>query len=228
MILYPDMIYYDIHTHHPATHKKDVAIINMIVETMVCTQADKHAPAELRSAGIHPWYIDIYNVRKQLARLESISIQPDIVAIGEAGLDTLSAIPHSIQQEVFLSQALLAERVKKPLIIHCVKAWPELIATRKLVKPHMPWIIHGFRGNSILAKQLIRKGLLLSFGVHFNPIALRAAWPSSAFAETDDKETDIRLIYEQLAGSLNLPLETVILQIEKNVLNTFLTAPLIF
>ena len=46
-----------------------------------------------------------------------------VVAIGEAGLDTLAESPMDLQKEVFLAQANLAEETHKPLIIHCVKAW---------------------------------------------------------------------------------------------------------
>ena len=79
-----------------------------------------------------------------------------------------------LQKEVFLAQANLAEETHKPLIIHCVKAWADLIACKKAVKPEMPWIIHGFRGNGELASQLVRLGFYLSFGDRFNPSALRA------------------------------------------------------
>ena len=92
-----------------------------------------------------------------------------VVAIGEAGLDTLAESPMDLQKEVFLAQANLAEETHKPLIIHCVKAWADLIACKKAVKPEMPWIIHGFRGNGELASQLVRLGFYLSFGDRFNP-----------------------------------------------------------
>lgn len=214
------MIYYDIHTHRPANHQEDVAIVNTGTgeRKLSLLQYETTFP---QSTGIHPWYIHIYNVQEQLAELESVITHPQIVAIGEAGLDKLAEAPISIQQEVFLAQALLAEKVNKPLIIHCVKAWTELIAARKSVKPHMPWIIHGFRGNAGLATQLLRQGFLLSFGLHFNPAAFSAAWPLCAFAETDDKEIDIRLVYKQLAISLNISPETLALQLEKNILSTF-------
>lgn len=135
------MIYYDIHTHQPSVHPEDIAIVNTIIRE----ECDLSMPAQWCSAGIHPWYI--YNVDKQISCLESVASSSAIVAIGEAGLDKLVKTPLDIQKNVFLRQAELAEKLNKPLIIHCVKAWGELIAVRKIVKPHIPWIIHGFRGN---------------------------------------------------------------------------------
>ena len=140
-----------------------------------------------------------------------------VVAIGEAGLDTLAESPMDLQKEVFLAQANLAEETHKPLIIHCVKAWADLIACKKAVKPEMPWIIHGFRGNGELASQLVRLGFYLSFGDRFNPSALRAAWPDFLFLETDDKSIDIRRVYQNVAEALDIPEEKLRIQIAKNV-----------
>ena len=140
-----------------------------------------------------------------------------VVAIGEAGLDTLAESPMDLQKEVFLAHANLAEETHKPLIIHCVKAWADLIACKKAVKPEMPWIIHGFRGNGELASQLVRLGFYLSFGDRFNPLALRAAWPDFLFLETDDKSIDIRGVYQNIAEALDIPEEKLRIQIAKHV-----------
>ena len=45
----------------------------------------------------------------------------------------------------------ISERLSKPLILHIVKAYPEIIALRKSLRPAQPWIIHGFRGKPQLA-----------------------------------------------------------------------------
>lgn len=209
------MRYYDIHTHQPSVHPEDIAIVNTIIKE----DCDLSMPAQWCSAGIHPWYI--YNVHKQISCLESVASSSVVVAIGEAGLDKLAKTSLDIQQDVFLRQAVLAEKLNKPLIIHCVKAWAELIAARKIIKSHIPWIIHGFRGNGELAQQLISQGFYLSFGEHFNPSALQAAWPNRLFAETDDKDIDIRDVYEQIAFSLQLSSKTLVSSLENNVHKVF-------
>ena len=196
------MGYYDIHTHQMPFHKEDIAIINRIVSPMGDMQPGPLLDTVIRSYGIHPWYI--YNVKEQMDGLRGLASGPEVVAIGEAGLDTLA-------------QADLAEETHKPLIIHCVKAWADLIACKKAVKPEMPWIIHGFRGNGELASQLVRLGFYLSFGDRFNPSALRAAWPDSLFLETDDKSIDIRAVYQNVAEALDIPEEKLRIQIAKNV-----------
>lgn len=197
------MVYYDLHTHHVPAHPEDVAVVNTVVGT------------GYRSVGIHPWYI--YNVEEQLAELRRQAVQPGVVAIGETGLDKLADTPLQLQQEIFKTSASLAEDLGLFVIIHCVKAWDELIALKKELKPRMPWVIHGFRGNAVLAAQLIRQGFYLSFGDRFNPEALRAAWPDRLFAETDDRQIDIRSVYNTLSNSLNLPPEQFAVQIAGNV-----------
>lgn len=232
------MVYYDIHTHSQPVHPEDVAIVNCFVPALdagshpeqaissfgkedtagcLCDPASSAGRVELHSVGIHPWYI--YNVEEQLAGLERQALLPGVVAIGEAGLDKLAEAPLERQQEVFKASAALAESLGVFLIIHCVKAWDELIALKKELKPRMPWIIHGFRGNAALAGQLIRQGFYLSFGEHFNPAAVRIAWPDRLFAETDNRGIDIRTVYDHLSASLDLPLEQFAAQVAENVHN---------
>lgn len=210
------MIYYDIHTHQPAGDPEDVAIVNRIIGK---DQEEISFPGQWCSVGIHPWYIN--NVQEQLSRLESVALSSSVVAIGEAGLDKLTETSLKIQQDIFLEQAALAERVGKPLVIHCVKAWSELVAARKSVKPHIPWVIHGFRGNAELALQLTRQGFYLSFGEYFNLQALQVAWDGCLFAETDEKEVDIRSVYRRIASSLQISLEELAVILEKNMQNVF-------
>ena len=136
---------------------------------------------------------------------------------GETGLDKGAEAPLDCQREIFRASASLAENAGIFLIVHCVKAWDELIASKKELKPRVPWIIHGFRGNATLAGQLIRQGFYLSFGEYFNPGAVREAWPGRLFAETDDREIDIRTVYRNLSVSLNLRLEQFAGQVAENV-----------
>lgn len=137
--------------------------------------------------------------------------QPAVVAIGETGLDKITAgSPETFkrQQELFTQHIRLSEETGKPLIIHCVKAWDELLHIRKATHPAVPWIIHGFRGKELLATQLLDAGLYLSFGSFYNPEALKAAWKRHhLLIETDDKQTNIREVYQQIASELKITVD---------------------
>lgn len=210
------MKYVDIHTHtaSPKIQENRVSFYNIIISQEVHADLSKQ---EIFSAGIHPWFIcpnDTSN--QQLEQLWEKAKQPEVWMIGEAGLDKLHETPLERQLDLFEQQALLAEELHKPLIIHCVKAWSELLALRKKIRPLSPWLIHGFRGKRELAEQLLKENIYLSFGEQFQPAALQTAWPSHFFLETDESKLDIREIYEKAAAALSVPIEILAEQIEQN------------
>jgi TatD DNase family protein len=156
------------------------------------------------AVGIHPRQAD----RTLLPQLRRLAGLPQVAAVGEAGLDKLASTPWSLQEEIFAAQVQLAGELRKPLIIHCVRAWQELMAVLKTVRDDIPRIIHGFRGNETLAGQLLRSGCFLSFGIRYQPGAVYRAWEARRLlAETDDKPMDIREVYASLAATLAIPEE---------------------
>ncbi|MDR2919541.1 MAG: TatD family hydrolase [Tannerella sp.] len=188
------MIYYNIHTHHPPTSPDEKAIISIDIRNPHPLEASFYY-----SAGVHPWYAseDLFNA------LQAIAKQPNIVAIGEAGLDKLTSTPWELQKKLFLDQINLAENLEKPLIIHCVKAWPELLTIHKTTCPSVPWIIHGFRGKEELAHQLLHAGFYISFGQYFQPNAIKKAWDAHRlFIETDESDINIKDIYTSVSSLL--------------------------
>jgi TatD DNase family protein len=156
-----------------------------------------------------------------MKQLRDFVALPEVVAIGEAGLDRLAATPIDIQQDLFARQAHLAEALQKPFIIHCVKAWEELIAVKKQIKPETTWIIHGFRGKPDLAEQLVRQGFHLSFGAYFNPGSLPVAYPNHILTETDDADSSIQWVYCRIASALHITEDELGKQVQKNVKSLF-------
>ncbi len=166
----------DVHTHNPTAHD---AIIN--VEPGF--SAYRHDA--LYSIGIHPWNTPLATPQL-LAALEAEAARPEIVAIGEAGLDKLKGGPLHKQIELFEKQVALSEKLAKPLIVHCVRAWAELLEVHRRLRPRQPWIIHGFRGKPQLARQLLSNGFYLSVGEKCNPDTLAMIPPDRLLRETDD------------------------------------------
>ncbi|MEG1980368.1 MAG: TatD family hydrolase [Victivallaceae bacterium] len=98
-----------------------------------------------------------------LAALEQVT------AIGEVGLDRLnSKVPIPQQLENLKKFILLSETLRKPLVIHQVRALPEILSLHKLFRPRQNWLIHGFRGNVAELRQIIRKKIYISL----NPLIL--------------------------------------------------------
>jgi Tat protein secretion system quality control protein TatD with DNase activity len=87
-----------------------------------------------------------------------------VVAIGECGLDRNIDLPLDIQTSIFKRHIELAETLQKPLVIHCVRAFSELIALKKNTKSTVPWIIHGFHKKEEVFQQLLKHDFYFSFG----------------------------------------------------------------
>lgn len=101
--------------------------------------------------------------------------------------------PQNSRTEILAAQTALlrihyelSETLRKPLILHIVKSFPEIIALRKQWKPTQPWIIHGFRGKPQLARELLAHGFHLSYGKKYNPASLTITHASRLLRETDE------------------------------------------
>ena len=145
----------DIHTHR-LPQVPGTAIANCYPETFSPQSGGWY------SVGIHPWRIGRSGgehsgvegaVASRVCGLEELVRHPQVLAVGEAGLDKLADAPMDLQVEVFRCQACLAEEVGKPLVIHLVKAVDELLKVKRDLRPSNPWIIQGFRGKAALAAE---------------------------------------------------------------------------
>ncbi len=210
--------YIDIHTHQ---QKTDPDVFS--VRCLLTHQAERphDYPNVAVSVGAHPWFIE---KEKLLATIEDVAISAtgsNVVAIGEAGLDKVKGADISTQTIAFEKQAIIANNLMKPLIVHCVKAWDELLAIHAGIKPRTPWIIHGFMGSKEQAGQLIDKGMYLSMWYSF-ALAERSAsllkWMplDRLFLETDSSDSDIKDIYAKVAGDLNISVASLKSRIAEN------------
>ena len=151
MILYlkhNDMTYYNLHTHDLSlSTDRKLSICNLPYKNSF-TSPDAY-PGVYFSAGIHPWHIASTDPMSLTSQLSRIAESPQLLAIGECGLDKLTDTPIDIQITIFKQQIEIAENSKKPMIIHCVKAFNELIKLRKETAARQEWIIHGFRQNIV-------------------------------------------------------------------------------
>lgn len=185
----------DFHTHRSS-------VDNVIsVRSLLISEAEKITEHSLFTIGIHPWYSEGIDEDCQLSLLEDLVNRNNIVGIGEVGLDKLRGAPLEKQVELFEKQVLIAEKLQKPVIIHCVRAWAELLESKKRLKPSKPWAIHGFRGQSELSKQLLSYGLYLSFGSEILNAseglqeAIRTIPLDRIFIETDEVDVSLEHLY---------------------------------
>jgi TatD DNase family protein len=157
------------------------------------------------SIGIHPWYIDEKRLESDLACItEKLQLAP-CLALGECGLDKRIDIPMALQISVFKKQLDIVKQTKKPIVLHCVAAFDEMIAIKKEMKLENPMIIHGFSKNEQVAQLLLNNGFYLSFGKYLlrNPEmekVFKFASENQILLETDTIEESIYEVYEKAAA----------------------------
>lgn len=173
------------------------------------------------SVGIHPWNVQGYQQQYPWILLRRLAALPQVLAIGEAGLDKLCDCRLDEQEKVFRQQALLAEELSKPLIIHLVKSTDELLRIRKELHPSVPWIIHGFRGKPAQAQSLLSHGCCLSFGALYHPESLKLTPLSRLFLETDEADVSIESLMEKAAEIKDISIEEMKQILTRNVNITF-------
>ena len=206
--------FFNIHTH-TSTHPK-TEILSLAPEQH---SADIHVV--YASVGIHPWHLTLEQSESQWEALRQSVKDKRIIAIGECGLDKLQGPSLELQTSLFKQEATLAEECSLPLIIHCVKAFNELIQLKKEISPRQPWIIHGFRGKLPLAADCIRHGFYLSIGSRFQADALKAIPLDHLFIETDESEESIGSIYQRIAETKGISLKELTEAINKNMREVF-------
>lgn len=184
------MNFRDIHTHN--LQAPPGSLVSLPLEVLLQgPQGFVWRPDAACSVGLHPWYVP----EGWPEALDAVSkwLQcPQVVAVGECGLDRLCATPYSRQLQAFRAQLVLAREHALPLVLHCVRAWDDVLSLLRAEGPFpSPVVFHGFRGKPQQARQLFSKGYALSFGPRFNAESLRLCPPALRYAETDDSGLSI-------------------------------------
>ena len=217
-----ELNFIDIHTHTTKSRDNLIQIVNLDLKSPCLEQG-------YYSYGIHPWALDNvdFQIEEALSLLEARLQSPNVLALGEAGLDKMHKASFERQIELFERQIELSEALKKPMILHDVRSHNEIITLRKKHKAQQPWIVHGFSGTEQDIKQLIGQGIYLSVGeslLHperkiyksFKFINL-----DYLFLETDMAEIGVETIYEAAANLLEMDLSALQTRIFANFARLF-------
>lgn len=116
--------------------------------------------------GHHPWWTLQTLIDIELEQLSDKYLHDDrCLGLGEFGLDNLKGANIDVQEEIFIQQLMIANQVKAPVIIHCVRAFDRVLRLRKKYG-ETPWVVHGFVRNKILAGQVLDAGISISVAPH--------------------------------------------------------------
>jgi TatD DNase family protein len=213
------MQFLNLHTHKFTNQETILELVNQYPQEF-------EASIPFYSIGIHPWYINEKTLEADLQIIDSKLQESNCLALGECGLDKRIEIPLELQEMVFEKQLLLAQKQNKPVVIHCVAAFQEVIAIKKRLKIKVPMLIHGFSKNKQVAKELIDNGFHISFGKYLlqNP-ELETVFQSIPndrfFLETDTVEEGIEEVYALASQYKKWSLDELQQQIKSNFAAVF-------
>lgn len=213
-------MFVDIHTH--IDNQSVIRIIDDSFEEKI-----------LKTWGVQPWEVDDFNLSQisQISQnwtttgfgLLKQTDSADLVwGIGEVGLDKVHKETFEKQVEVFEEMIRLSESYGKPMIVHCVRAYSEIIEIRKKMKAKMPWVIHGFNSSVETMRQLLKYDMYISLGVVLyrnenQAIKILKDIPlERLFLETDVSGRDIRDVYAKAAELMGCEVDFLCKQIFEN------------
>ena len=213
------MKFFNLHTHKFTNNSEVLELVNQYP-----WEFDAAIPNY--SIGIHPWYIDENRLESDLKTIDEKLQFEECLALGECGLDKRIEVPMQLQIEVFEKQIALAEKHQKPLVLHLVAAFQELIEIKNRLKISVPIIIHGFSKNEQVANELIKNGFYLAFGKYLlrNP-ELESVFKSvpndKFFLETDTIDENLEEVYQLAAKYKSIKIEDVVEIVNSNFKTVF-------
>jgi TatD DNase family protein len=199
------MQFINLHTHHFSNSDQVLEIVNQYPWEF-STEIPQY------SIGIHPWYINQERLSDDLKMISQKLKDENCLALGECGLDKRIKIPLQLQTDVFQQQIELVQKTTKPIILHCVAAYQEIIEIKKEMNIENSMIIHGFSKNEQVAKSLLDNGFHLSFGKYLlrNPDlekVFKFVPNDLLFLETDTIEESIEEVYQKAANYKRMTLD---------------------
>jgi len=185
----------DFHTHRPKPGAR--ALVSCRMEELT------HYP--LASLELHPWNLPAHF---EPFPPEFHAALKQAAALGEIGLDRLRGPALPVQQEYLEALLSLAEQEQKPVVLHCVRAVPELLAAIRR-HPKVRRLYHGFRGKPEQLEELRRAGFYVSLGfASLENAALFAHLKTAGLAqigfETDDSPDPVETLLASAAAKLGM------------------------
>lgn len=202
---------FDVHTHHRAPQPEGIIALSWpATAEEQQTLRSTLLPDQLYSVGLHPWHTASLPPEcavsgfseESLRRFEEVVALPNVVAVGECGLDRLQGATMAVQINALKHQVAVSEKVGKPLILHSVRTDDMILSLHRELQPTQPWVMHGYRGKPQGAASLTSRGIYVSLGERWNEATLRQMLdhaPRLLLAETDESPLDIHQIIDRMS-----------------------------
>jgi len=172
-------MYFDTHAHYDSSryNKDRDALLKSLpehgIELVLTPGYDMKSSQEMvkfaetypfiyAAVGFHPH--DSRTMKAgDLERLEDLTKNPQVVAVGEIGLDYhYDHSPRDVQKACFRKLMELAQKVKLPVIVHQREAAADTLEILRDF-PDVPGVVHCYSGSVETARQILDMGWYLSF-----------------------------------------------------------------
>jgi len=172
--------------------------------------------------GLHPWHSDSSDLDLENRFAPYLE---RAVALGEIGLDRTIQVPIKKQAELFVAQLEIAKRFHLPVVIHCVKAYSDILAIMPKYK-ELTYIFHGFYANEQILKSLLLYNSYFSVGIRelLRPkgnALIRSIPINRLFLETDESMTAIEDVYNAASEATGIAITELREQLYSSYINLF-------
>lgn len=140
-----------------------VAVGTTAVDSARVVELARAHPGVFATVGVHP------NEAADAAsgdweRICDLARQPEVVAIGETGLDRhWDRTPFNLQQDYFDRHLTLARELDRPVVIHSRECHADIVAQLRAIGQPIRGVLHSFTGTWAEAEAFLELGLYLSF-----------------------------------------------------------------
>lgn len=172
--------------------------------------------------GLHPWHSN--SSGSDLERRFAPYLGK-AVALGEIGLDRSIQIHIKKQAELFVAQLEIAQKYHLPVVIHCVKAYSDLLAIIPTYK-ELTYIFHGFYANEQILNSLLSYKSYFSVGIRElqrpkGAALIRRIPINRLFLETDEGSTGIEDVYNAASKATGIDITELREQLYSSYINLF-------
>lgn len=206
--------YIDLHAHSQFTDSQFICVLNCMPESV--------APEGFFTVGLHPWFVREEALDRDMERLKQLSLLPNCVAIGEAGLDARKGAAMEWQILAWKKQIEWSVETNKSLIVHSVGTIHEIVYWSKKYPNHPWWILHDYHGNRVQTRDLLRHRIAFSLGPRLlDPRQAELDWwqvisRDRLFFETDDSGLFVGEVYLRASQLYRVEEESLRKQVMQN------------
>ena len=194
--------YVDFHTHRRSGDALEILNVEALDAGAVARACQQGQPFSL---GVHPWRAaeNSERLNEAFECMERTVQNGQAVAVGECGLDWAVEVDRGSQTEVFERQLALAKCSDRPVVLHCVRAFEDVMLRLRRAKIERA-VFHSFVGSIQQAERVVREGYFCSFSPRSlasprTREVINAIAPSVMLVERDECECSIEEVYEAVA-----------------------------